>query len=126
MKHLFALLLGAAVVFGNVSASFADTSGTFTGASNHITTGKVTMTKNADGTHTVTLGSNFSLDGAPDPWVGFGKNGKFVPATNLGKLKNLRGGQSYVVPANIDPDDFNEVYIYCVKFNVPLGVAKLN
>ncbi len=48
-----------------------------------------------------------------------------MPASTLGKLQNLNGSQSYVVPAGIDPADFNEVYIFCVKFNVPLGVAKL-
>ncbi len=125
MKHLFVLILGATLVFGGVTASLADTSGSFRGASNHVTTGNVTVTKNADGTATITLASNFSLDGAPDPWVGLGRNGKFVPATNAGKLKSKTGGQSYTVPAGVDVDSFNEVYIYCVRFNVPLGVATL-
>ena len=126
MKHLSILLLGAALTFGSVSASFADTSGVFTGASNHVTSGDVTVTKNADGTATVTLGANFSLDGAPDPYVGFGKNGTFSKSANLGVLQSRSGGQSYIVPASVNVDDFNEVYIWCLKFAVPLGVAKLN
>lgn len=125
MKHLLALTIGAALSLGAVTASFADTSGSFRGASNHVTKGNVTVTKNADGSSTITLASNFSFDGAPDPWVGLGRNGSFVPSTNAGKLKRNSGGQSFRVPAGVDVDNFNEVYIYCVKFNVPLGVAKL-
>lgn len=126
MKHLFVLFFGIALFFGGTNASLADTTGTFTGASDHITTGGVTVTKNADGTATITLAANFTFDGAPDPQIGFGKDGSFVPATNVGKLKSDTGTQSYIVPASINPDDFNEVYVFCVKFNVPLGVAQLN
>ena len=125
MKHLFVFLLGISMIFSGANAALADTSGSFTGASDHITTGNVTVTKNADGSATITLASNFSLDGAPDPWVGLGKGGKFVPATNAGKLLSNTGAQSFTVPAGVNVDDFDEVYIFCVKFNVPLGVAKL-
>jgi hypothetical protein len=126
MKNLIAFTLTALVTFTPVSAAFADTSGTFTGASDHITTGDVTITENADGTSTVTFDSNFSLDGAPDPHVGFGKDGTFVTPSNLGKLQNLNGAQSYIVPASLNIDDYNELYIWCLEFAVPLGVAKLN
>lgn len=126
MKNLAILTLGIALAFGGATASFADTTGTFTGASDHITTGSVTITQNDDGTSTVTFDSSFSLDGAPDPRVGFGKDGTFVGLSDLGKLKNLNGAQSYVVPASLDLDDFNELYIWCLKFAVPLGVAQLN
>ncbi|MGC1497318.1 MAG: DM13 domain-containing protein [Sulfitobacter sp.] len=126
MKNLIAIALTALITFGPVTASFADTSGTFVGASDHITTGGVSVTKNDDGTSTVTFDANFSLDGAPDPRVGFGKDGKFVSISDLGALKNLNGAQSYVVPASLDIDDYNELYIWCLKFAVPLGVAQLN
>ncbi|MEM6304019.1 MAG: DM13 domain-containing protein [Pseudomonadota bacterium] len=126
MKQILALILTISLGLVANGDAWADSSGSFRGASNHVTTGTVQITKNADGTHTVTLSGDFSLDGAPDPQVGFGKNGTFSPAANLGKLKKLRGGQSYVVPANIDPEAFNELYIYCVRFDVPLGVAALS
>ncbi|WP_299553050.1 DM13 domain-containing protein [uncultured Tateyamaria sp.] len=100
--------------------------GTFTGASDHVTTGGVEVIKNADGSHTIVLGDDFSLDGAPDPRVGLGKDGDFNDDTDSGVLGNLTGTQSFVVPAGIDVSEFNEVYIWCKKFSVPLGVAKLN
>jgi len=94
-------------------------SGSFSGRSNHVTTGKTELSSN-----NVVLQSNFSLDGAPDPRVGLGKNGKYDPKTDLGALKKLKGKQSYKI-GGIDTSKYNEVYIWCRKFNVPLGVAKL-
>ena len=125
MNKFISATLTALLILAPVTGAFADTSGTFTGASDHVTTGGVTVTKNADGTATVTFDASFSLDGAPDPRVGFGKDGTFIEASDLGKLKQLNGAQSYIVPASIDIDDFNELYIWCLKFGVPLGVASL-
>ena len=107
------------------SADTVTASGTFTGASDHITTGGVSVVKTAAGGAVVILDSSFSLDGAPDPKVGFGIDGKFVAASDLGELTNKEGLQAYVVPENINVDDFNEVYIWCENFAVPLGVASL-
>ncbi|WP_370399527.1 DM13 domain-containing protein [Sulfitobacter sp. JB4-11] len=126
MRNIITAAITAFLIVGPVTAAFANTSGTFTGASNHVTTGGVTITKNADGTATVTFDSSFSLDGAPDPRVGFGKDGTFINASDLGVLKKLDGAQSYVVPASLSIDDYNELYIWCLKFAVPLGVAQLN
>jgi hypothetical protein len=126
MKNIIAIALTAFITLGPVNAAFAHDTGSFVGASDHITTGGVTVTKNYDGTATVVLDANFSLDGAPDPRVGFGKDGEFVALSDLGALQNLTGAQTYIVPASINVDDFNEVYIWCLKFGVPLGVAQIN
>ena len=91
MKQIFTAAITALLIVGPVSAAFADTTGTFTGASDHITTGGVTITKNADGTSTVTFDKDFSLDGAPDPHVGFGKDGTFAKSSDLGVLKSIEG-----------------------------------
>ncbi len=99
--------------------------GQFTGASDHITTGGVSVVKESDGTYIV-LGEDFSLDGAPDPHVSLGKGGKYDAATESGLLENLTGPGRYKLPAGIDASAYDEVYIWCVKYSVPLGVAKLN
>ncbi|WP_282060954.1 DM13 domain-containing protein [Roseobacter litoralis] len=91
-----------------------------------MTPGGVQVIKTADGGALVILDSDFSLDGAPDPRVGFGRDGKYVATSDVGKLENLTALQTYVVPARINIDDFNEVYIWCRQFNVPLGIATLN
>jgi len=97
--------------------------GNFTGASNHITTGRAVLVKSGTG-GTVELLGDFTFDGAPDPKVALGKNG-YDPKTLMGALKSDSGASSYTIPAGINPDDYNEVWIWCEKFNVPLGVAKL-
>jgi len=86
----------------------------------------ISASADSDGGAVVILDSNFSLDGAPDPRVGFGKDGKFVDASDLGALTQKEGLQVYIVPASVNVDDFNEVYIWCKKFAVPLGVASIN
>ncbi|MDA8586415.1 DM13 domain-containing protein [Rhodobacteraceae bacterium] len=108
------------------SAEEAAATGTFTGANDHITTGGVSVVKTPGGGAVVILDADFSLDGAPDPSVGFGIDGEYVKASDLGDLVNIGGLQAYVVPASVNVDDFNEVYIWCDQFNVSLGVASLN
>ena len=101
-------------------------SGTFTGANDHVTTGNVSIFKTADGGALVILDSNFSLDGAPDPRVALGKDGAYAPLSDLGVLQDLGGTQVYKVPASVNVDDYNEVYIWCLKFAVSLGHAELS
>jgi len=98
-------------------------SGNFEGRSDHAVSGQVEILE-ADGKFVVSLGADFSLDGAPDPKVGLGKDG-YVKSTKAGALKKMTGASSYELPAGVDPKDYDEVYIWCEKFGVPLGVAKL-
>lgn len=104
-------------------ATLPVSAGEFSGLSDHITTGGAAIT-GEPGAYKLVLASDFSLDGAPDPIVGFGNNGTYSPATKLGSLQNKTGGQTYDLPANFNPADVSEVYIWCEKFDVPLGVAK--
>lgn len=132
MKNLFVKPLGfiavAMIALTPMSAiaDQANTQGTFTGASEHITTGGVQIVKTADGGAIVILDSDFSLDGGPDPRVAFGSDGVFAEGSDLGVLQNLSGLQIYIVPASVNLDDFNEVYIWCLEVGVPLGVATLS
>lgn len=110
----------------SIASAEQGSAGSFTGANDHITTGGVTVVKTANGGAVVILDTDFSLDGAPDPSVGFGKDGEYVKATDLGALTEKTGLQVFVVPASVNVDDFNEIYIWCDQFNVSLGVATLD
>ena len=125
MKAMTGILAGAALMM-SASMAFAGGagSGSFTGLSNHVTKGDVSVVK-TDAGWEIHLKDSFWFDGAPDPRVGFGKNGKFVDPTDFEPLRNNAGAQVYKVPANINPEDFDEVYIWCRKFSVPLGVASI-
>lgn len=101
------------------------TSGTFEGRSDHVTTGGVSIIKTASG-YIAVLESNFSLDGAPDPTLGFGNDGSFDAKTKFTKLESINGLQAYAIPASVDVSTFNEFYVWCAEFSVPLGVATLS
>jgi hypothetical protein len=99
--------------------------GTFKGLNNHTNTGTATLVKVDDG-YVIELGADFVFDGAPDPKVAFGKDGQYDPSTLIEALRSNTGAQSYVVPKNINVEDFNEIYIWCEKFSVGLGVASIH
>jgi len=103
----------------------AISSGIFSGRSDHITTGLVTVEKTATG-YQLSFAADFSLDGAPDPVVAIGNNGVYTKANKLGVLKNKTGEQIYTLPANFTPGQFSQVYVWCEKFDVPLGIADLS
>lgn len=116
----------AAVLAMPISASAGDetiASGSFVGKSNHVTSGTVSVVKTDSGTKVV-LGSDFDFDGAPDPKLGFGKNG-YDKSSQFSVLKANKGEQSYEIPASVDPESYNEVWVWCEQYSVPLGVAKL-
>ena len=117
------LLLTSMALIATADSSIT-ASGTFIGQSDHVTTGGVSILKTQAG-YIVVLESDFSLDGAPDPKIGFGSDGKFASKTLFTPLNNKEGLQVYEVPKTVKVTDFNEIYIWCEKFNVPLGVAKL-
>ena len=119
------ILVAAALMLPAVShAQEVLGQGAFNGASGHKTSGDVVVLKSAAGARVV-LQSNFSFDGAPDPKVGFGAGGKYDRASQLAPLASNQGEQVYDVPAALDLTRYDEIYIWCEKYSVPLGVAAL-
>ena len=94
--------------------------GKFVAKNSYATAGTAEVAGN-----TVNLLDDFSFAGAPDPKVALGKDGQYDSDTLMGLLKSLDGSSSYEIPAGINPDDYNEVWIWCERFNVPLAVAEL-
>ena len=90
----------------------------FTGSNNHTVTGTAEIV----GT-TVHLLEDFRFDGAPDPKIALGKDGTYNPATLSGPLKNFSGASSFELPDGVNPDDYNEVWVWCERFNVGLATA---
>jgi len=97
--------------------------GTFVGQSEHVTTGTASIEKDGDRVLLV-LGKDFSLDGAPEPTIGFSKDGKFDLKTEFTQLKSNHGHQVYEIPASVDIASYDAVTVWCSKFSVPLGTAK--
>ena len=121
------IVAAAAFLLAATSAGLAGTderSGSFSGLNGHTVTGAVTVIETADGWE-IRLAEDFSFDGAPDPRVGFGRDGAFVDPTDFDRLRSNSGAYVYQVPDDIDPEAFNEVYIWCRRYTVPLAVAQI-
>lgn len=103
----------------------AEVSGSFEGRSKHITSGNVSIVKTESG-YDLVLGDNFFLDGAPDPVIGFGNSDNYDEATTFTKLKKKTGHQTYSLPEGFTLSNFSQVFIWCEKFSLPLGVATLS
>ena len=111
-SRLVAALIAATLALAAPLAAQEVRSGAFTGQSNHQTdgTGQIVI---AGGAATVRLAEDFTFDGAPDPKVA------------LGPLRSDYGAQDYAIPDGIDASTYNEIWIWCERFDVPLGVARL-
>lgn len=119
-----ALALMLALTPGPADAGERLLTGQLTGASDHVTTGTVSIERDGDATYVV-LGSDFSLDGAPAPTLAFGKDGEFVAETEFTRLNAKTGAQRYRLPAGFSLTNLNTFFVWCSKFSVPLGKARL-
>ncbi len=114
----------AALFFAQPVAAGPLGEGMFSGASNHITSGSVTVTKQG-GRYVIELGGNFSFDGAPDPYVALGKGKKPLEGGVIAVLKSKKGAQRYAVDASAALDGANQVIIWCKQYSVHLGFAAI-
>lgn len=101
----------------------------------HDTSGVARIIRDTDGTHRLEL-AGLDTSNGPDlrvwltdqpvvqgvaGWRVF-DDGEWV---ELGRLKGNRGDQVYRIPADVDPDRFDSVSIWCKRFAVSFGAAPL-
>jgi Electron transfer DM13 len=100
--------------------------GMFAGAHDHKVSGGFSVAEK-DGKQLLMLGEDFSLDGAPDPYIVLSGNemGSGPGTLNLGRLKTKRGSAAFPIPAGTDLAKYTQVLVWCKKFNVTLGQAQL-
>lgn len=98
--------------------------GIFSGLAGHNSEGTAKLLKIGD-EYYVRFEDDFKITNGPDPFVHFGKDGQYVANARLGNLKGNIGGQNYKVPEELNPADFNEVWVWCRSFSVPFGKAEL-
>lgn len=116
----------AAAAFSAIQPAAAEPlgSGMFSGASRHTTSGSVTVTKQG-GQYVIDLGADFSLDGAPDPYVALGAGNKPLEGGLGAVLASNEGAARYVIDATEALGGATQVIIWCKKYAVPLGVATI-
>ncbi|MFC0624331.1 DM13 domain-containing protein [Kribbella deserti] len=101
----------------------------------HDTSGTARIVQLADGSRVLRLEGLDTSDGPDlkvwlsDAAVREGKAGWHVfddgRYENLGRLKGNKGNQNYAIPAGVDLKNFTSVSIWCDRFNVSFGAAKL-
>ncbi len=97
--------------------------GTFSGRNDHVVTGRVQIVDHG-GEAFLRLDKAFTLDGAPDPKIGFGRTGSYDTSTTFTPLAAMTGAQDYALPAGFQLGSLDEAYIWCEEFSVALGVAE--
>ena len=118
----FSVTTGAALISLPAIAGGHGRVASFVKRNSYAVSGRAEIAKKGSG-YVVNLLDDFKFAGAPDPKIALGKDG-YDSKTLMGLLKSNSGASSYEVPAGINPDDYNEVWVWCEKYNVPLAVAK--
>jgi len=95
---------------------------TFQGASDHETRGTARIIQ-TDAGYELRLSSDFYLDGAPAPSIGFGVDGEFT--TRVSDLYRKSGAQFYRLPEGFTPTAYTDVFVWCDDFSIPLGIGEL-
>ena len=94
------------------------------GSDGHHASGKVAFGMDMN-KHVLTL-SDIKVDKVPDGYVYLTKGADRMHGVELGTLKQFSGTVSYVLPAGVNPEDYDSVVIWCKQFNVEIGRASLS
>lgn len=98
--------------------------GNFVGLENHDASGTVNIIE-AGGKYYVRFEEDFTSTNGPDVRVYLGKNNKHAPETAMGLIKGNIGSQNYEIPAGVNVEDYDAVWLWCKAFTVDFGKADL-
>lgn len=104
----------------------AELEGAFTSLA-HDTKGTAIVKDGPDGSRVLRL-EDFETSNGPDVvvYLSAGDEGSYAKDfVDLGALKGNVGNQNYAIPADIDLDRYDTVVIWCRRFTVAFGAAKL-
>ncbi|MEM7694648.1 MAG: DM13 domain-containing protein [Pseudomonadota bacterium] len=114
------LFLAVLLALTATAAAAEPRNGAFTGSGKYNTSGTVVV----DG-RTLRLQRNFNFQGAPDARLAFGNARSADRGTIFARLQRNKGAQNYTVPRNVNTNGYSHVWLWCKRFNVPLGRAAL-
>lgn len=97
----------------------------FIGENNHTTSGTISLYQTPVD-QVIVFEPNFKLPDPPDSVtvVALGRDG-YERETILGALLRPNGRQAYAVPDRLAIDRYNEVWLWSLKTNRPVGLARL-
>ena len=117
------LVLFLSSLQGNAEAQVV-AKGTLVGVDGHGARGSVQIVKNG-GAVAVRFSKNLLFDRVPDAWLAFGKGGRFLASTYVTSIKRNSGAQTIKIPAKYASGEYDTLFIWCRRFNVGIGSAKL-
>ena len=82
-----------------------------------------------DGKQVIRFNNDFKTKKGPDlkiflskkPIADLKKRPKFIAPVSLDLIDSIKGAQEYVVPDDINLDDFESILIHCEKYNILWG-----
>ena len=124
-KKLTFPLIAALAFAGNAFA--ADYTGRFEKRAKPIS-GTWTLAE-VDGKQVIRFNNDFKTKKGPDLKIflskktvaNLKKKPTFIAPVRLGPIDGIKGAQEYVVPDDINLDDFESILIHCEKFNILWG-----
>lgn len=100
--------------------------GKLTNVGDHKASGTVHLV-NVEGKRQLHFTPDFSIEKGPDVYVTLTNGPKPVKGASLtiARLARFSGEQSFELPANIDLGKYSHVVLWCKKYSVSMGQAKL-
>ena len=118
-----ALLLGLALPMSATAQNMVDSD--IQEVLDHIKAHGVSVIRTSDGGAMLVLETQFGSGRLPELRVGLGRDGMFMPGTDLGTLRKITGMQVFRAPPSLDIDEFDTLVIYDPSAAVPVGLAPL-
>jgi hypothetical protein len=96
------------------------------GAEGHRATGAVQLVT-ANGKRQLHLSRDFSLEKGPDVYVTLTNGPKPMEGSSVvvARLTKFSGEQSFELPSNLDLSRYSHLVLWCKKYSVAMGIAKL-
>lgn len=118
-----ALLLGLALPLSATAQNMSDPG--IQEVLDHIKAHGVSVIRTSDGGAMLVLETDFGSGRLPELRVGLGRNGEFMPGTDLGTLRKITGMQVFRAPPTLNIDEFDALVIYDPRAAMPVGLAPL-
>ena len=91
-----------------------------TGSKGHHASGHIAFDMGMGDTHVLKL-ENIDIDKVPDGRVYLTRGADRMHGVELGALTQFTGSVSFVLPAAVNPADYDSVVIWCETFKVEIG-----